>query len=190
MNNIISSILLSLWINSLNCFAVYYKPVDELNIDNYTGRWYQVYKDIGDMTFQGFGTCAIADYKLEYNTISILNSQINKDGSVNQITGTAFYDDGNSGGELTVNLDGVNNDAPYWVFDLGPVVDNEYQYSLVSDNLKFTLFVLARNVTEYYNTYDKYVLEQLNIYGFNREINKPIKMDQNNCNYNLYSNKW
>ena len=92
------------------------------------------------MTFQGFGTCAVADYTiLNSNNVTVLNSQIDKDGSLDQINGYAYYKSGNSGGELTVNLEGTPGNAPYWVIELGPIKDNEYQYSIVSDNNKLTL---------------------------------------------------
>ena len=65
-----------------------YKPVNSLDLNNYDGRWYQVYKDLTDMTFQGFGTCAVADYLQYYdaNNVTVLNSQIDKDGTINKIS--------------------------------------------------------------------------------------------------------
>jgi|UniRef100_A0A6C0CLF9 lipocalin len=172
-----------------SCFAQEYKPVNSLDLNSYDGRWYQVYKDLSDMSFQGFGTCAVADYLiLDANNISVLNSQIDKDGTLDQITGFAFYSDGNSGGELTVDLDGTPGNAPYWVIEVGPVINNEYQYSIVSDNLKVSLFVLARNVTEFYDLYDKDVKKSLEQYGFTKNINKPIVMEQIDCDYSVYDN--
>ena len=38
-----------------------FEPVADLDIAMYMGRWYQVYKNRFDMTFQGDGTCAVAD---------------------------------------------------------------------------------------------------------------------------------
>jgi lysozyme C len=170
-----------------SCYGQVYEPVDFLDLKSYDGRWYQVYKDLSDMTFQGFGTCAVADYLiLDANNISVLNSQIDKDGSLDQITGYAFYSDGNSGGQLTVDLEGTPGNAPYWVIELGPVINNEYQYSIVSDNLKLSLFVLARNVTEFYDLYDDEVRKSLEQYGFTKNINKPLVMEQIDCDYTLY----
>ena len=171
------------------CFAQEYKPVDMLDLKSYDGRWYQVYKDLSDMTFQGFGTCAVADYViLSDNNVSVLNSQIDKDGTLDQIIGYAFYNDGNSGGELTVDLEGTHGNAPYWVIELGPLLDNEYQYSIVSDNLKLSLFVLSRNVSEFYDLYDSDVKKSLEEYGFTKNINKPLVMEQIDCDYSLYDN--
>lgn len=170
-----------------NVFGYEYIPVDELDLSSYDGRWYQVYKDVSDMSFQGFGTCAVADYAiLDANNVSVLNSQIDKDGTLDQITGYAFYKNGNSGGELTVDLDGTPGNAPYWVIQLGPLLNDEYQYSIVSDNLKVSLFVLARNVSEFYDLYDEEVLKSLEKYGFTKNINKPLVMEQVDCDYSLY----
>ena len=160
-----------------------YSPVPNLQIDQYLGRWYQVYKDLPDDIFEGEATCAIADYSLKNETtINVLNSQINRNGKLQQIQGIAYYEDNNTGGELTVQLANLST-APYWVIDLGPVEDNQYQYSIVSDDSKLDLFVLTRNVTKFYNEYDKSVLEKLDDLGFNNFINKPIKLDQSNCSY-------
>ena len=60
---------------------------------------------------------------------------------IESITGKAYYDEGNSGGELTVDL--TPSPAPYWVVELGPVVDDLYDYAIVSDNNQISLFVLA-----------------------------------------------
>jgi len=189
MNTIVYGCLtIFLFFNKVNCSE--YKPVTELDLTRYDGRWFQVIKDAADMSFQGFGTCAVADYSiLNSNNVTVLNSQIDKDGSVDQIMGYAYYKDGSSGGELTVNLEGTPGNAPYWVIELGPIINDEYQYSIISDNLKVSLFVLARNVSEYYEKYDENVLTSLDMYGFTKNINKPIIMEQDNCNYDLYNSK-
>jgi len=164
-----------------------YLPVSELDLSKYMGRWYQVYKDRLDDTFQGHGTCAVADYSLLKSNVSVLNSQINKDDSVAQISGYAFYLPGNTGGDLTVRLDGVPQSAPYWVLNLGPVVNEQYDYSIVSDDKRLSLFVLARNVSAYYDLYDDTVQQLLYNYGFSSTYNKPVPMDQVDCDYTRYT---
>jgi len=163
-----------------------FEPVADLDIAMYMGRWYQVYKNRFDMTFQGDGTCAVADYNLVNSNITVLNSQIDKDGSLDQITGYAFYKPGNSGGDLTVRLDGVPRSAPYWVIELGPIVNSQYDYAIVSDNNHISLFVLCREVNRYYELYNSCVQESLVKYGFTTTLNKPLIMYQNDCDYNVY----
>ena len=160
-----------------------YAPVDTLDIDKYTGRWYQVYQDLADFVFEGKGTCIIADYGLKNDSvISVVNSETTAKGDLQQVRGIAFYEDGNSGGMLTVKLS-VFPSAPYWVLDLGPINNNQYQYSIISDDQKRSLFVLARDVNEFFKKYDDLVLEKLEDFGFDKFLNKPIKSNQENCTY-------
>ena len=171
---IIFSILLQAYCNK-------YSAVEELDLNKYVGTWYQVYEDNFDKTFQGNGKCAKAYYKMNENNISVLNTQFSSDNDFENITGFAYYKEGNTGGYLTVKLED-NPEAPYWVIELGPIVSGLYDYSIVSDNLKLSLFVLARNVTNFLELYDQKVLLSLDNFGFTKIINKPILMDQNDCN--------
>jgi lipocalin len=164
-----------------------YEPVSSVDLSMYSGRWYQVYKDVFDMTFQGEGRCAVADYTIIGDKVGVLNSQINKDGKVGQISGFAFYEKNNSGGELSVTLDGVPRTTPYWIIELGPIVNNKYDYSIVSDNNRISLFVLTRDVDRFNEKYDKEVKNRLSELGFTNEINKPKVMSQEDCDYNLYN---
>ena len=59
-----------------------------------------------------------------------------------------------------------------------PIYDNMYDYSIVSDNLQLSLFVLARNVSRFYKEYDESVLVSLNDFGFNKLYNEPIEINQ------------
>jgi lipocalin len=164
-------------------FKVYsneYGAVKNLDLDNYIGTWYQIYEDNFDKTFQGNGKCAKAYYKMNENNISVLNTQLDIEDNLENITGYAYYKDGNTGGYLTVKLED-NPEAPYWVIELGPIVSGLYDYSIVSDNLRLSLFVLARNVSQFYQIYEDEVLLSLKKFGFTNIINKPIKMDQQNC---------
>ena len=91
-----------------------------------------------------------------------------------------YYKNNNTGGYLTVKLRG-SPEAPYWVIELGPVVSGLYDYSVVSDNIGLSLFVLARNITRYFELYNESVLLSLENLGFTKLLNKPILMDQTNC---------
>ena len=165
------------------CAARDYMAVEELNVEKYVGKWYQVYEDNFDKTFQGAGKCSTADYGIiNSNNISVYNRQLTMTNEVNDISGFAYYKDGNSGGYLTVQLDDLV-EAPYWVLELGPIVDGYYDYSIVSDNLKLSLFVLTRNVDRFYKKYDTDVNISLENMGFIRNINKPDTMEQTDCNY-------
>ena len=154
-----------------------YQAVDELDLNKYIGEWYEVYGNNFDKTFQGDGKCIKAFYKFNDYNVSVLNSQLDKNNKLDSISGFAYYKDGDTGGYLTVQLEDLP-EAPYWVIELGPIVDDFYDYSIVSDNLMLSLFVLARNVTRFYQEYDETVLNSLQEFGFDRFVNKPYKIDQ------------
>ena len=159
-----------------------YKAVDELNLENYLGKWYQVYQDNFNRLFQGNGRCSTAEYGLiDESTVSVYNSQINtKNDEYDDIRGEAYYKDGDCCGYLTVNLDGVP-EAPYWVLELGPIVNELYDYSIVSDDKGLSLYVLTRDVERFYKLYNNQVLLSLNEFGFTKKINTPLTMNQKNC---------
>lgn len=159
-----------------------YQAVDELNINNYIGKWYEVYQDNFNKLFQGDGRCSTASYSIiNENKISVFNKQIdNKSNKYDEIAGYAYYKDGDSGGYLTVKLED-NPEAPYWVLNLGPVVNDLYDYSIVSDDKGLSLFVLTRDVDKFYDYYNEDVLKFLESAGFTKKYNTPQTMNQNNC---------
>ena len=159
--------------------------VQELNRTQYLGRWYQVYSDLFvDATFENSSYCDTADYGIYPNdTISVWNRerQYNVTGPERQIFGWANLTNTSHPGELTVHLETTEFPAPYWVYQLGPVEDDEYQYSIVSDPLKLTLFVLARNVSDFMERWDANIREWLKTNGFTGLLNTPIATIQEGC---------
>ena len=161
--------------------------VTELNRTQYLGRWYQVYSDLFvDATFENSSFCDTADYGIyPNNTISVLNRerQYNVTGPERQIYGWATAENSAMPGELTVHLQTTGFGAPYWVYQLGPVEKDEYQYSIVSDPLKLTLFVLARNVSKFMDKYNRNVTDYLTEQGFTDILNSPVLTPQEGCEY-------
>ena len=158
-----------------------YKAVDELYLPSYMGKWYQVYQDNFNKLFQGIGKCSTATYQIiDENKVSVFNKQIDEENKIDQITGYAYYKEDDYGGYLTVKLKDLP-EAPYWVLELGPVVNDLYEYSIVSDDKALSLFVLARNVANFYKNYNDDVLISLENFGFIKKYNMPIVMNQTDC---------
>ena len=69
-------------LNLISGFAITNgKPttVTELDVNQYVGRWYQVYGAPTNTIFQGYGKCVTADYGiLPSGNVSVVNSQLNK----------------------------------------------------------------------------------------------------------------
>jgi lipocalin len=153
------------------------QTVNELKVNSYLGHWVQVYGSPTNVIFQGYGTCITADYGLLDNGyVSVLNSQLNKNKEIEQINGYAYYKNISEPGKLTVHLDGVPSDAPYWVIKLGEVVDNQYQYSVITAPNGVSLWVLTRDLKRFRLFYSKEVEDFLNEYNF-----KYVRIEQTNC---------
>lgn len=167
------------------------QTVQVLNLTAYYGRWIQLYSDYAvQASFERNLVCDSAYYYPYPNdTVAVVNSGNYESplGNLSQVYGWAAQGDPSKPGQLTVHLNtgkgGSDFGAPYWVYKLGPIVNTQYQYSVVSDDLKLTLFVLARNYTSFFNLYAEEVLTWLFRNGFNGVINSPIPTPQDGCVY-------
>ena len=136
--------------------------VSELDLDSYLGYWYQVYGAPTNVIFQGYGKCITAEYgALDNGYVSVLNSQLNAQDELEQISGYAYYKNTSEPGQLTVHLDGTPVDAPYWVVKLGEVKDGQYQYSIITSPSGVSLWVLTRDIDTFYRDYDEEVTQYL-----------------------------
>jgi lipocalin len=151
--------------------------VDNLITDSYLGHWFQIYGAPTNTIFQGYGTCITADYGLlDSGYISVLNSQLNENKEIEKINGYAYYTNISEPGQLTVHLDGVPVDSPYWVVKLGEIVDNQYQYSIITTPSGISLWVLTRDINKFKEIYDAEVREFLDNYKF-----KYVQIEQIDC---------
>jgi apolipoprotein D and lipocalin family protein len=156
------------------------ETVPELDVEKYMGRWYQVLGAPTNEIFQGYGTCLTADYGILSNgSVSVINSQLDKNGNLEQISGYAYYKNASEPGKLTVYLQGTPFDGPYWVVKLGELKNDQYQYSIITVPSKISLWVITRDVQEFYNEYAKTVTSYLDQQKYHYET---IVQDAN-CKY-------
>lgn len=147
------------------------ETVSELDLEKYTGLWYQVLGAPTNKIFQGYGTCLTADYGILSNgSVSVLNSQLDKNGNLEQIAGYAYYKNISEPGKLSVYLQGTPLDGPYWVVKLGEVKNDQYQYSIITVPSQISLWVIARNVQDFYNEYAQIVTNYLDAQKYHYEI--------------------
>ena len=151
--------------------------ISEINVPSYLGHWKQVYQAPTNMIFQGYGTCLTADYGLLDNgNITVLNSQLDKNHEIEQISGYGYYKNASEPGKLTVHLDGVPVDSPYWIVKLGEIVDNQYQYTIITNPSGISLWVLARDIDVFMKNYNTEVEDFLHQYSFKYT---EVKCDSN-----------
>jgi apolipoprotein D and lipocalin family protein len=174
---------LALLLSSLITVALGLVPT--LNQTAYLGHWFQVYSDlIVEATFENASFCVTADYGTNSNgTISVLNRerQGSSTGPERRVLGWAAQS--GQPGQLTVHLQTAPFPAPYWVYALGPQTYNGslYEWSVVSDPLKATLFVLVRNLSTFENRWEDDILSFLAEEGFTETWNAPIPTIQDGC---------
>ena len=157
--------------------AILPATVNELNVNSYLGHWFQVYQAPTNPIFQGYGTCLTADYGLLDNgQISVLNAQLNKNKELETISGYGYYKNASESGKLTVHLDGVPVDAPYWVVKLGEIADDQYQYSVITSPSGISLWVIVRDVDSFNQLYSAEVKKYLDENNF-----KYVSIKQDDC---------
>ena len=151
-----------------------------IEISKYTGRWYQVLANpFSYYTTESGGSCVIADYaQLDDLSISVLNSEVVK-GKPKSIRAVGTVVNPSEPSKLTVKFENIPFNGTYWIYEIGPEENQKYQYSIVSDDQKFSLFVLVRDLETYTSIYEPKIRTHLSDLGFTSLVPTP----QTNCTY-------
>jgi len=162
------------------------ETVTSLDIPAYMGLWYQMYGNgfVWATTSGEHPTCATALYALKSDGhVSVHNYELLK-GAVTTIDGYAYQPDASKPGQLKLHIDSVPMDGPYYIYALGPIVNGLYDWAVVSDPFKLSLFILARDPAVYMQKYDKEVLALVESLGFTSSMSKPQAVPQGpSCTY-------
>lgn len=162
------------------------KTVEQLDINRYTGRWYEMYNSLFQrLTFERNSYCTSATYTLrpDGKVVNVLNSGNtgSATGPVNDINGTVYQTNpDNAPGELIVSFPSApqSKKANYLVIKLGPATygsKGEYQYTVITSPGKIFSWILARDVTLFREKYEAETLQFLKENGYNSFYNKPKK---------------
>lgn len=166
--------------------TIAFDAVKDVSVEAYFGLWYQTHTNVFADLFAGIADseCVTATYgPINSTFVSVYNAYKRLDGFKDEILGFAYFPDISEPGKLLVRLDGEGFDAPYWIFKLGPIVNSQYQYSIISDSQGLALFVLCRDPTTFDELYEAEVLEYLSLTGFTGNKG-PIKEYQgSDCDY-------
>jgi apolipoprotein D and lipocalin family protein len=172
-----------------------YQPITSLNLDAYLGRWYQTYTNLGFILLELGAKCTTADYtKTADGNVALVNQS--RPPLIPQIfartTGFAVQNPSGVQGAFTVaqqylkeiDEDDVKYEAPgnYWIIGIGPIVNNQYQWAVVSNPGKTLCFVIARDGENFKGTqYEEDALAVLETFGFNTIKNKPLPTSHVGC---------
>jgi apolipoprotein D and lipocalin family protein len=117
--------------------------VPSVELSRYLGKWYEIahYPTF----FQAGCASSIAEYSLNADgTVGVFNSCLAGDGSVVEtIQGTARVIDPVTNAKLVVTFPVAPFPGPYWIIDLG----ENYEYAVVGDPTRVSLFILSRTPT-------------------------------------------
>lgn len=138
--------------------------VSSVDLTRYVGKWYEIARY--PTPFQEGCASSTADYAAKPDgTINVFNTCLGTDGSiVSTIEGTATVVDSTTNAKLTVTFPGVPFPGGYWIIDLGA----DYEYAVVGDPARFTLFILSRTPTLEQSVLDG-ILSRLPAQGYDPE---------------------
>jgi apolipoprotein D and lipocalin family protein len=135
--------------------------VSNVDLNRYTGKWYEIARYPN--WFQAGCASSTAEYAANADgTIGVFNACLAGDGSVNStIQGTARVVDSTTNAKLKVTFPGIPFPADYWIIQLG----GNYEYAVVGEPTRGTLFILSRTPTLDQGTLDT-ILARLTDQGY------------------------
>jgi lipocalin len=160
------------------------KTVDNFNITKYTGTWHQVYDNNYNKLFINNVSCVRHHYQSDFDTLVHISYLKQDENIFQKDSGVLKLNNDTTSGQLKISLDSQLLDNDYFITKLGPVIDDEYQYAIVTDSFKLSLYVLARNINYFFDNYDDEVTNFLSNTCSNDKtieyLTTPIKIN-NDC---------
>jgi len=124
--------------------------VDQVDLEKYQGRWYEIASL--PQRPQRHCKCTYAEYTIEGDKVKVYNRCIDKrDDSVIDINGKAVAEEGSNNAKLKVSFFIGLVKAPYYIIEL----DENYQYAMVGTPDRHHLWILCRETSmeeELYNS--------------------------------------
>ena len=180
---------LLLSIISLKCLAKPISTVPKIDLELFTGKWFQSatskstalfgtgpgFKNVSAI-YQCIGPC-------KDNKISVFNEGINNSNKYTSIKGYSYCKNNSIPGKRKVVFDNLKFEGNYWIVKLGPVVNLKYDYAIVSGPLtrffgtRFSLYVLCRNRKDFSEKYEEEVKNWCLENGYKYWWNKYRKTD-------------
>jgi len=170
-------------------------PVPELDLGAYVGRWYQTYcSNSVRIVPEAGANCVTADYGVASDGVAVtVKNTVGLPFGVRVAVEGFAAPNPDVAGEFQVVLGPPGNpptdipaytDKPnYVVAAVGPKVDDQYDWALVSDPTGQTLYILTREVERFNEQYEADVLKLAEDLGFTSVLNKPQKSNQEGCKY-------
>merc|ERR1711998_761745 len=163
--------------------------VDSLDVDQFDGDWYQVINNAYTTQFGGGSSCTGAKYTIPSSSsrrllgssetaeapplVEVANGNWYTCNTTTQglcdtftaaISGSASPTNSSEPGQLSLDLKPLGLftvSGSYWVCKTGPVVSGEYSYLIIGSSTGESLYVLARNVVDYFANFHDEVMDYI-----------------------------
>lgn len=171
ISKISSTLILALFLGGCNLV----ETVPYVDIQRYMGLWYQI--SAYETSFNEALVGVTAEYTLlEDGSVEVYNKgyQDSLDGPVEDITGNAVVVESKTNARLKVTFPNVPN-FPFANYLIVILDAENYNYAVVTDPLRYTLFVLSRTPQMDKESYAD-ILKELQAKGFNTD--KLIETEQ------------
>ena len=163
----INTIIITLALGGLSgCKSV--ETVPFVEVERYMGLWYQI--SANETSFNQGLVGVTAEYTLlEDGSVQVYNRGFegSLEGPIDEILGNAVVVDEETNSRLKVSFPGVPN-FPFANYLIVILEEENYSYAVVTDPLKYTLFVLSRTPQMNDATYAA-ILAELEEMGINTE---------------------
>jgi len=135
--------------------------------------------------------CATVQYgKVNDTTLSVANRfRVGSVDGKEDTSGTGFALTTDNPAVFVVKFNGYPMDFDYRIVKVGPSMTNAegesvYSYLVVTDKMKNSLYVLARDVEEFMDKYNDAVLTMISEIGFDSQTSKPLlQYHDSSCKY-------
>lgn len=184
---IFAEINLPILINNIKTVTKPVNTENNITLEYYTGKWFQTATSRSS-ALMGTGTnfsSVTAIYECiqncSTNNISVLNQGINNKGESVSISGFSYCKNLNKPGRRKLKFFNLPFIGNYWIIKLGPVINNKYDYAIVSGPIsrffgtRFSLYVLCRDINYYKENYEKEVKDWCQNNGFIFPWNKYVE---------------
>jgi lipocalin len=151
--------------------------INNFELSKYMGNWYQIYTDqFIKSSILREGSCITANYSLINNKSFNIYSQMNLMNRTISISGIGIINNLLEPEKMDIIFDYGGN-GENWIYSLGPIYNDLYDYVIISDSHKISLFVLTRNIERYNLLYNKTVINYIK----ENDFPDPILINQNDC---------
>lgn len=151
-------------------------------LSKFYGFYYEVYTDdFVSSRWERDAYCSTVTYSERKGESGFVNYRNDEklgapNGSSVFVEGYMSPSDDENNAKFDLHLPSVSSRSfPYWVLDVGPLdMDGMYSYVIMGGNTGLTMWVLARNVTEFNIQYDAEVKNKLESMGYINGDRMPV----------------